>query len=139
MKTKILNNLKNTYCRIEKSKVHGVGVIAIRNIPKNTDPFFGVKEKKWQKLEAQDLKKIDKEVLKMIDSFFVVEKNQTVYVPEDGLNGMDISFFLNNSKKPNVKIVGDGKKSALHFITAKKIKKGEELVVAYSTYDEKFK
>ena len=96
-KLKTLKNLKNTYCRIGKSRVQGVGVIAIRNIPKNTDPFYGVKIKRWQKFSISDLKNIDKEVLKMIDSFFVIEKDKTVYIPEDGLNGMDISFFLNNS------------------------------------------
>ena len=139
MNEKIFENLKNTYCRIGKSKVQGVGVIAMRNIPKNTNPFYGVKEKKWQKIKMPDLKKIDKEVLKMIDSFFVIEKDKTVYIPEDGLNGMDISFFLNNSKKPNVKIIGDGNISATNFVTTRKIKKGEELTVSYATYDEKFK
>jgi SET domain-containing protein len=135
---KTIDNLKNTYCRIGKSKIDGVGVIAIRNIPKNTNPFYGVKEKKWIELKVQELKKVDKEVLKMIDSFFVIEKDKTVYVPEDGLNGMDISFFLNNSKKPNVKVVGDGKESALNFVTIRKIIKGEELLVSYADYDEKY-
>ena len=51
---------------------------------------------------------------------------------------MDISFFLNNSKKPNVKVVGDGKESALNFVTIRKIIKGEELLVSYADYDEKY-
>ena len=75
----------------------------------------------------------------MIDDFFVIEEDKSVYVPENGLNGMDISFFLNNSKNPNLKIVGDGKKTAVSFVSAKKIKKGEELTVSYATFDEKYK
>jgi len=75
----------------------------------------------------------------MIDDFFVIEKDGYVYLPEGGLNRIDISFFLNNSKTPNIKIVGDGKDEALYFRTIKNIKKGEELTVSYSTYDDKYK
>ena len=74
----------------------------------------------------------------MIDDFFVIEKDGTVYIPETGLNGLDVSYFLNNSKKPNLRIVGDGKEDALNFLTNRQIKKGEELTVEYSTYDEKY-
>ena len=137
-KQKILNNLKNTYCRLKPSKIEGVGVFAIKDIRKGVNPFFGVKSQKWFKFNKSELKKIDKELLKMVDGFFVIEKDKTVYIPEEGLNGMDISFFLNNSKNPNLKIVGDGKKTATSFITAQKIKKGEELTVSYATFDEKY-
>ena len=47
---------------------------------------------------------------------------------------MDISYFLNDSKKPNLKTIDDGE----NFVTLRKIKKGEELTVAYKTYDEKY-
>ena len=40
IKQTILEHLKNNiYCRLKPSKIHGVGVFAIRNIPKNTNPF----------------------------------------------------------------------------------------------------
>jgi SET domain-containing protein len=139
LKQKILNNLKNTYCRLQPSKIEGVGVFAVRDIPKGKDPFLGITNAKWCKFELSEFKKIDKNILKMVDDFFVIEKNGTVYIPENGLNGIDVSFFVNNSKNPNLKIVGDGKNDALNFKTIKKIKKGEELMVSYSTYDEKYK
>lgn len=135
----ILNNLKNTYCRLKPSKVEGVGVFAVREIPKGKNPFAGTAEKKWEKVLISDLKKIDKNVMKMVDDFFVIEKDGSVYIPEDGLNGIDISFFVNNSKKPNLKIVGSGKDEALVFKTLRKIKKGEELTISYATYDDKYK
>ena len=135
---KFINNLKNTYCRIKSSKINGVGVFAIREIPKNKDPFLGSGQQKWYKIEEKDYKKMDKEVIKMIDDFFVIEKDKSVYVPEAGLNGIDISYFLNDSKKPNLKIVGNGKTEAIVFKTLRKIKKGEELTVLYSTFDEKY-
>ncbi|OGZ78585.1 MAG: hypothetical protein A2358_01775 [Candidatus Staskawiczbacteria bacterium RIFOXYB1_FULL_37_44] len=139
IKQKILQNLKNTYCKLKPSKIEGVGVYAVREIPKGKDPFFGIKNNKWHKFEIKEFKKTDKEILKLIDDFFVIEKDGSVYIPETGLNGIDISFFVNNSKKPNLKIIGDGKNEALVFKTLRKIKKGEELTVSYSTYDEKYK
>ncbi len=137
-KQKILNNLKNTYCRLRASKIEGVGVFAVRDIPKGKDPFWGTKNSKWHKFKMQELKNLDKEVIKMIDDFFVIEKDGTVYIPEIGLNGVDVTFFINNSKKPNLKIVGNGKEEAQNFKTIRNIKKGEELTVSYSTYDDKY-
>lgn len=138
IKSKILQGLKNTYCRLRASKIEGVGIFAIRDIPKGKDPFPNIKNPKWKKFHLKELKNLDKEVLKMIDDFFVIEKDETVYIPNTGLDELDISFFLNNSKKPNVKIVGDGKDDAVFFRTIRKIKKGEELTVSYATYDEKY-
>ena len=34
-----LNLKNNVYCRISRSKIHGVGVIAIKDIPKGINPF----------------------------------------------------------------------------------------------------
>ncbi len=138
-KNTTLNYLKSTYCRLMPSKIEGVGVFAIRDIPKGKNPFWGIKNNKWLKFKTKELKRLDKEILKMIDDFFVIEKDETVYIPESGLNGVDVSFFVNNSKNPNLKIIEDGKNEALNFKTIKKIKKGEELTVSYSTYDEKYK
>jgi len=133
-KDAILDSLKNTWCRLRTSKIEGIGVIAVRDIPKGKNPFLGVKKRVWRKFKISDLKGLDKETLSLVDSFFVIHKNGIVWISESGLNGMDISYFLNNSKNPNVKTINDGE----DFVTLKKIKKGEELTVAYSTYDEKF-
>lgn len=135
IKNNILRKLENTYCRLKPSKLNGIGVFAIRDIPKNKNPFLGVREQDWYEFKTSDLKKLDKEIFKMIDDFFVIEKDNKVLIPEYGLNGMDISFFPNQSKKPNIKTINDG----FSFITSRKIKKGEELTVSYSTYDWKYK
>ena len=117
------------------SKTDGVGVFAVRDIPKNINPFLGVKDQRWHKFKLSELESLNKELLEMIDIFFVIEKDKTVYIPELGLNTMDMSFYVNNSKKPNMKTIDSG----LTFVTLKKIKKGEELVISYATYDDKYK
>jgi len=48
---------------------------------------------------------------------------------------MDMSFFVNNSESSNLKTIDSGS----IFITLRKIKKGEELTVAYKTYNYKYK
>ena len=134
-KKKILGNLSKTYCRLKPSKIEGVGVFAIRDIPQGINPLPENKQQTWITLDEKELKQVPKEVLELIDSFFVIEKNKQVEIPEQGLNGMDISFFLNHSKHPNMKTKDQG----YNFITLRKIKKGEELTVDYGTYDYKFK
>ncbi len=71
VKNSILKNLKNTYCRLRPSKLNGVGVFAIRNIPKNRDPFETIKKQRWHEFKISNFKSLDKEVLKMIEDFFV--------------------------------------------------------------------
>ncbi len=134
-KAKILKNLKKTYCRIMPSKTHGVGVFAIRDIPKNTDPFHGANSPRWIKFKTSELKGMDPEITKMIDDFWVIEKDQTVLIPENGLNGMDIDSFLNHSKKPNLQTNDNG----INFMTKRKIEKGEELTADYGIYDHKYR
>jgi len=135
IKQKILINLKNTYCRLKPSKIEGVGVFAVRNIPKGANPFYGAPAKKWRGIKPKDYKNLDKEIKKMIGDFFAMDKNGEFSIPECGLNGIDISFFLNMSDKPNVKTIDDG----TNFVTLKKIKKGEELAVSYANYDARYK
>ena len=134
-KIKILNSLKNTYCRLKPSKIEGIGIFAIRDIFKSTNPFRGVKEQEWHKIKLSELKNLDKNIIKMISDFFAMEENEEFSIPECGLNGIDISFFLNASDKPNVKTIDDG----TNFLTIKKIKKGEELTVSYANYDKRYK
>ncbi|HLC63151.1 MAG TPA: SET domain-containing protein [Candidatus Nanoarchaeia archaeon] len=132
---RLLGNLKNTYCRLKPSNIEGVGVFAIRDIPQGVNPLPESKNQVWITLEEKELKEIPKEVFELINSFFVIEKNKQVEIPEQGLNGMDISFFVNHSKSPNL----ETKDKGYNFITLRKIKKGEELTVDYGTYDYKFK
>jgi len=125
-----LKNIKNVYCRIKPSKINGVGVFAIKNIPKNINPFQKLTKSKWLKLNINLMKKIDKNVLNMIKGFFAIKKDGTFWAPKGGLNDINISFFMNNSNNPNVNILGD------EFKTYRIIKKGEELTINYLDFNE---
>lgn len=134
-KQRVLYYLKNTYARLKPSGIEGVGVFAIRDISKNTKIFLGQHHEPWYSFKTSDLKDLDLEILKMIDDFFVIEENQTLTIPAAGLNGIDMSFYLNNSDKPNIKTIDGG----FTFVSKRDIKKGEELTVSYAQYDYKFK
>lgn len=135
MKTKLtarqraLRNLQSTYCRLAPSRISGVGVFAIRDIPDGIDPFQFGNQTKWVEFAEDDFKNMDKEIRKMISDFFVYEKDGKVYVPENGFNKLDMGFYLNSSDKPNM-----ATKDGNRFYALRKIKKGEELSVDYRTY-----
>ena len=134
VKKKIIELLENTYCRLKSSKISGVGVVAIRDITINTELFKGQGSQNWHTFQIKELNSLDKEVLQMIDDFFVIEKDQTVRIPEGALNGMDMSYYLNHSKNPNSKTIDGG----FTFISLRKIKKNEEITVSYGSYDDKY-
>ncbi len=135
VKQKILKNLQNTCCRLKPSKIDGIGVFAFKNILKGKDPFYGTNLGKWYKFLPSELKRVDKPVLKMVDDFFAREKDDSIYIPENGLNGIDISFFLNSSKSPSLKIVANKKSGITSFVTTRKIKSGEELTISYEDFE----
>jgi SET domain-containing protein len=138
MKSKLLDHLKNDiYCRIGLSKIHGVGVIAIKDIPKGVNPFknLSVEKEKVIELNDKDLKNIDNETKKVLKDFFGHGKNSHSYeVLYAGPNYINISYYLNHSSTPNLELV-DNKDGYLNFKTCQKIKKGEELFINYGEYE----
>ncbi|NCN82723.1 MAG: SET domain-containing protein [Candidatus Pacebacteria bacterium] len=119
---------------MQPSKLHGVGIFAIRDIPAGTNIFFGCEDGTRELFSMKDLENLDPEVKNMIDDFLVIEKDMTVSIPKFGLNGMDISFFFNFSKNPNCQTIDGGQ----NFVTIMRIAKGDELTIDYSTFDSKY-
>ena len=131
-KYKLLKNLQQTYCSFGVSKVHGVGVIAIRDIPKGIDPFPPVKPEKTIQLVDKDLELLPKEVVNKMKDIFV-RCNGVYHVYDLGLNCMGIRFHVNHSNNPNVAVnEGIVTKGYNPFITLRDIKKGEELFWNYT-------
>ena len=126
----------NVFCRLRPSKVHGVGIFAIRDIPKGADPFKNLLRYPFVAVDADDIyknPKIDPEVKKLVDDMYSVEDGK-LYLYGNGLNAIDISFFLNHSETPNIIAVDEGES----FVAARNIKKGEELFSDHRTYSDNF-
>lgn len=132
-KRQFLTSLNDVWCRLAVT-AHGVGVVAIRPIPKGTDPFkrcdpFGdVLELSQAELDASDAPKEAKQLVRD----FCALQDGVYFVPDYGIDAIDKSYFLNHSDKPNMVTKDDGEV----FVTARRIKKGEELVADYGEYHE---
>lgn len=134
-KQRLIRHLENDiFCRLGISKVSGIGVIAIKDIPINTNPFTHLAPLKDKAitLNNNDLKHVDKNVKKVINDFFGTEKEYDVLAY--GPNYMNISYYLNHSNNPNLDVVNDISSDYFSFRTNRKIKKGEELFINYKDY-----
>ena len=134
----LVRNLKNNvYCRIKPDSFGGVGVFAIKDIPEGVNPF------KLSNGECLHYKTIDvpEEVVnslptgvkKMVKDFY--EKDNNSYgIPYEGINVNDITFYINESKYPNLDIISSKNCDMLIFKTNKVIKKGQQLFINYDNY-----
>jgi len=138
MSKKLIDNLHNTYVRIMPSKIHGVGLFAIKDIPKGICPFEYPNSKcginKFTRIHKDKLEGIDKGVIKILDDFLGVDEKGYYDIPTDGLNSLDVSFYMNFSKKPNIDITSIKDCKFAVFITNRNIKKGEELFINYNKF-----
>jgi hypothetical protein len=132
-KSRFLRSLNDVWCRLAVTR-HGVGVVAIRDIPKGVDPFkncdphgdvLRISEKEFEaNMAPQEAKQLVRD--------FCALQNGIYFVPDYGIDAIDKSYFLNHSRKPNMITLNEGEV----FITARVIKKGEELTANYEQYHE---
>jgi len=138
-KNKLLKHLQNDiYCRLDVSKIAGIGVFAIKTIPKGVNPFkILAKDKdKIIELDDNDIKNMDKNVKKIVNDFFGQgDKIKRYDVLASGPNNLNISYYLNHSDKPNLDIVEMEGSNYLGFVANRIIKEGEELTIDYSKYE----
>ena len=134
-KGKFLDDLRdNIWCRLEPSLVHGIGVFAIRDIPKGTSIFSGSRSPRWKKISWKEIDafgEIPEEVKEYMRDLYPIEDG-FVFFPDHGLNAVDISYFLNHSDTPNVVLDTDDNS----FVTLSLVRKGEELFSDYRTYSD---
>ena len=122
--------IDNIYVRLQPSKIHGVGVFAIKNIPKNFTVFKSTCS--YKKPPINLLSNLSEAEKDYYFDFFVRE-DDCIYLPSIPAQTIDISFFMNHdSTNPNVKYDYD----LDSFITLKPIKVGAELVYDYSSVED---
>ena len=127
---------ENIYCRLKPSSVHGIGVFAIRDIPKGVNPFRGCRISALRKIKREEIMSnphIIPEVKEYVSAIYPVYDG-IIYMPAHGINAVDISYFLNHSDTPNLKVQ---ERNDDFFIAARKIKEDEELFADYNMYNDK--
>lgn len=119
----ILRRLEKVYCRLAPSPIHGVGVFAIRDIPKGTNPF----NNSFMAQEAivvnkNKMKDLDPEILSLLHDFHPTsDPNQQIV--SNFPNQPIWSNYINYTDNPNIELMTDGE-----WVTLRDIKKGEELL-----------
>jgi SET domain-containing protein len=123
---------EGVYARIKPSKIHGVGVFAIRHIPKGTKPFGGDDDEViWIKRSALDLEQLPKTIRELYDHFCVIKEKGELYGCPRNFNLMTIAWYLNHSNSPNI-----GCDEAFTFFALRQINEGEELTTDYRAYND---
>ena len=121
--------LTEVYCKLGVSPIHGIGVFALRDIKAGTTPLKSMVTNKEIKFSRDELKKVPGSVRRHLSIFCLIEKGR-VFVPEIGMNAVNLSTYLNHSKNPNLEFDDD------YVLTAiRDIARGEELMI---DYDESF-
>lgn len=138
-KIQLLDNLQyDTYCRIGISKIHGIGVIAIKNIPKGVNPFAITGNKCLQynciEISEKDIQKLSPPIKKMVSDFLASHK-RNFCVPYNGFNSIDISFYMNHSINNNINLIRIPQCQFMQFRTNRNINAGEELVINYNHFN----
>lgn len=132
-KRSFLNALNDVYTRLGVTK-HGVGVIAIRTIPKGTNPFKNADplgDVLRIPKEELDAFPAPKEAKDMVRDFCALQDG-IYFVPNYGIDALTKNYYLNHSDKPNMVTLDEGET----FLTTRIIKKGEELTANYDSYHE---
>ncbi|MHB1952272.1 MAG: SET domain-containing protein-lysine N-methyltransferase [Sulfobacillus sp.] len=128
----LIDNLHHgVFCRLRPSPVHGVGVFAIREIPRGVNPFAQASPEVERSvgLSAAEFSRLPEPVREYLTDFFARD-GDSVPVFSRGPNAMDPSFYLNHSDSPNLdQVAGAG--DYLEFRTNRRVAAGEELFIDY--------
>ncbi|MDO8264957.1 MAG: SET domain-containing protein [Candidatus Parcubacteria bacterium] len=120
---------EGVFTRLGSSKIHGVGVFAIKDIKEGTYIFLkNNEEMTW--VEEKKIEKLPKETYKLYKDFCVF-KGGMVGCPKN-FNLLTVEWYLNNSKTPNC-----GCDKNYNFFALRDIKRGEELTIDYKNYSDK--
>ena len=130
-KATLLNELiHHTYVMLRPSPVAGIGVFALRSIPKGCRDMFSKPDpnEKWIILTKEEVLNLPTHAKILVENYCLFDANQ-YYVPDNGFKALDVSLFLNHSDTPNIISIEDGN----YFETLRDIAEGEELLIDYGS------
>src|SRR6476620_7568161 len=110
--------LANCYCRLETSPIHGIGVFAVRNIPRGTNPFgtlLKYSRPGYVGITDEELDALPLKLSCMIRALFIPTEGK-MYLPTSGTNVVYLVSYLDHSSNPNLR-TNDG----FNFFTRKRV------------------
>ena len=125
----LLQQLRShTYVMIKPSPLHGIGVVAIRTIPKGTKNIFSEGMGEWIQVSKQEVETLPQSSKDLIENHCLFDEDH-YFIPEYGFKLVDLVIYLNHSEIPNVRSLNEGEQ----FEALRDILEGEELLVDYGT------
>jgi SET domain-containing protein len=122
---------ESTYVMIQPSPIHGIGVFAIRDIPKGTQDIFSQGFGEWIEVSREEVESLPEHSRALVENHCLFDE-KSYFIPEYGFKMVDLVIYLNHSETPNVISINDGER----FEAIRDIKVGEELLVDYGTIVE---
>lgn len=119
---------RNLYTRLNQTE-HGIGVIAIRNIPANLR-LFGDDAGEVVRVPKAVVDAIPDDEIRRFYFDFCPTSDGHFLAPED-FNELTMSWYMNHSASPNVRA-----DEHLQFISCRPIMIGEELTIDYSRFSD---
>lgn len=118
----------DTYAMLKPSSIHGIGVFAIRHIPKGCRTIFSSGVGDWKKISFEEVEKLPVAVRNLVETYCLFDE-ENYFVPDYGFKLMDLALYLNHSHTPNLISINEGE----YFEAIRDIEPGEELLVNYET------
>jgi SET domain-containing protein len=126
-KEQLLEELNTgTYVMIKPSVLHGIGVFAIRDVPKGCRAMFSKNIGNWIKVPKSDIDQLPKHAVDLIENYCLYDEEH-YFIADYGFKVMDLVNFLNHSDAPNIISIDDGEE----FEALRDIQTGEELLINY--------
>jgi SET domain-containing protein len=118
--------MTDTYAMLKPSPVHGIGVFAIRDIPKGCRNIFSKDHGQWIKVPIADVEKLPVHSKELVETYCVFDEEH-YFMPDYGFKVMDMVNYLNHSSNPNIISVNEGE----DFEAMTDIPAGAELLINY--------
>lgn len=128
-KQELLHELSgNTWVMLRPSAIEGIGVFAVRDIPKGCRDMFGKPDAadEWITISKNEIETLPAHARFLVGNYCLYDE-ENYFLPAHGFKKMDVSLFLNHSDTPNIVSINDGD----FFETLRDIKQGEELLIDY--------
>ena len=124
------------YTRVTRSDVHGVGVRAVRPIPKGTNPFGGTTYRNdLVPMSKEQVDALDAPIARLVRDFCLPDADGVYWVMPTGFNMLNVSFYVNHGegRDANIELVNDDSGGTLcNFRATRDIQIDEELLFDYN-------
>src|SRR4051812_27985620 len=101
-KEQLLHELQQeTYVMLQPSGVHGIGVFAIRPIPKGCRNMFSRNVGEWLSIPKTEVEALPPHAKNLVENFCLYDE-ANYFIPDYGFKLMDLVVYLNHSDTPNI-------------------------------------